>query len=291
MDAASGNNGNIFCTNCGYKLGLGDRFCPECGTLRPEPKPAQGFPPPPPPFQSTLSSQAGYGGVPAPPWPPERYAAAPTDTAADNKPELQFDVDYPDRSSRLLAILRLVLLIGPWFAADTRQFASSFSSLLILPHIIVLTILGIGLFFTTIFSWFAILIVGRYPRSLWDFARSFFRWSTNVEVFATGLRDRYPPFSGSVEYPVQFNLAYPPRLSRLLIFVKWLLAIPHFFILIFVGIAAYFAIIIGWIAVIFTGRFPEGLHGFITGWLRWSARVTVYVSLLTDAYPPFGMSK
>ena len=215
---------------------------------------------------------------------------AETDIAADNKPELQFDVERPERSSRLLALIRLVLLIAPWSFADTREFASSASWLLVLPHIVVLMFLSIGLFFTSIASWFAILILGRYPRSLWDFARWVTRWYANVEVFSYGLRDQYPPFSGSAEYPARFELAYPPRLSRLLIFVKWLLIIPHWFILIFVSIAAYVAIIIGWIAVILTGRFPEGLHGFVTGWLRWSLRALVYPMLLTDRYPPFTTS-
>jgi hypothetical protein len=222
------------------------------------------------------------------------YAAVP-DVAADNKPELHFDVERPERSNRLLALIRLVLLVVPWAVpfgdSDVAGQTSWLSSLLVLPHLIVLAFLGIGLFFTTIFSWFAILILGRYPRSLWDYARWVTRWGTNVQVFSAGLRDQYPPFSGSAEYPARFDFAYPPRLSRLLIFVKWLLIIPHWFVLIFVSIAAYVAMIIGWIAVILTGRFPEGLHRFVTGWLRWSLRATVYIGLMTDRYPPFSTSE
>ena len=89
------------------------------------------------------------------------------------------------------------------------------------------------------------------------------------------------------EYPVRLEVEYPERLSRLLIFVKWLLAIPHFIALTLLGIGAFVAAIIGWFAVLFTGRWPEGLFNYIVGVMRWGARVGAYIYLLTDRYPPF----
>jgi hypothetical protein len=89
-------------------------------------------------------------------------------------------------------------------------------------------------------------------------------------------------------YPVTFDVDYPERLSRWLIFVKWLLAFPHFIVLMLYGIAYYVTLIIAWFAILFTGRYPRGLFDFAVGLFRWSARVTAYAYLMRDEYPPFG---
>ena len=90
-------------------------------------------------------------------------------------------------------------------------------------------------------------------------------------------------------YPVKVHVEYPQKLSRLLIFVKGLLAIPHFFALLVLGICAYFVTIIAWFAILFTGRYPRGLFDFTSGLIRWQTRVSSYLYLLTDAYPPFSL--
>ena len=90
-------------------------------------------------------------------------------------------------------------------------------------------------------------------------------------------------------YPVRFDIEYPEQLSRWLIFVKWLLAIPHFIVLMFLYIAAFVAWFIAWLAVLFTGRFPRGLFDFIVGVVRWNYRVNAYTNLLRDDYPPFSL--
>lgn len=91
-------------------------------------------------------------------------------------------------------------------------------------------------------------------------------------------------------YPAQLEISYPSELNRWLPLVKWLLAIPHFIALFFVGIAAYFVLIYAWFAVLFTARWPRGAFDFVGGTLRWSFRVLVYYHLMTDAYPPFSMA-
>jgi len=73
--------------------------------------------------------------------------------------------------------------------------------------------------------------------------------------------------------------------------VKWLLAIPHYIVLFFLGIGAIVAIIIAWFAILFTGKYPRGLFDFVVGVLRWSNRVTGYAFVLvTDEYPPFTLA-
>src|SRR4051794_26731420 len=81
---------------------------------------------------------------------------------------------------------------------------------------------------------------------------------------------------------LQFDVLYPNRLSRLLIFVKWLLAIPHYFVLVLLAIASGVVLVIAWFAILITGRFPRSLFDFNLMVLQWGARVTGYVGLLTD---------
>jgi hypothetical protein len=97
------------------------------------------------------------------------------------------------------------------------------------------------------------------------------------------------PGSGppSAAYPVITEFDRQEEYSRLLPFVKWLLAIPHWFALTFIWIAAFFAIVASWFAVLFTGKYPQGIHRFVTGTYRWTTRVSAYTLLMTDRYPPF----
>jgi hypothetical protein len=93
----------------------------------------------------------------------------------------------------------------------------------------------------------------------------------------------------SPSYPAAFEISYPAELNRWLPLVKWLLAIPHFIALFFVGIAAFFALIYAFFVVLFTGEWPRGAFNFVVGTLRWFYRVIAYYHLMTDAYPPFSL--
>ena len=90
-------------------------------------------------------------------------------------------------------------------------------------------------------------------------------------------------------YPVQFDVEYPQKLSRLLIFVKWLLAIPHFIVLIGLAMAMYVVSFIVFFSILFTKKYPEGLFKFAVGVNRWSYNLSAYTGLLRDEYPPFSM--
>lgn len=92
---------------------------------------------------------------------------------------------------------------------------------------------------------------------------------------------------GGPGYPVRFDVEYPENLSRWLIFVKWLLAIPHFIILNALLAVVSVIIVIAFFAILFTKKYPKGLFDFAVGVLRWQANVTAYVGLMRDEYPPF----
>ena len=89
--------------------------------------------------------------------------------------------------------------------------------------------------------------------------------------------------------PVHLDLAYPERLSRLLIFVKWLFVIPSVIVYWIVSWIAGIVLFLAFFAILFTGRYPRSLFDFTTGAMRWSNRIGAYLLLLTDAYPPFRM--
>jgi hypothetical protein len=89
-------------------------------------------------------------------------------------------------------------------------------------------------------------------------------------------------------YPIRVDISYPEEgLSRWLIFVKWLLAIPHLIILYFLNIAFGVVTLIAAFAILFTTKYPEGLFKFAVGYRRWALNVNAYISLMRDEYPPF----
>jgi len=137
-----------------------------------------------------------------------------------------------------------------------------------------------------------ILIRRRYPRWWFDFALELNRFSTRVGAYLLLLTDGYP--STVEEQSVHLDLDYPDverDLNRWLPLIKWLLALPHLIILVFLYVAVVLVTVIAWFAILFTGRYPRGMFDFVVGVARWSLRVYAYAFLLlTDEYPPFALA-
>ena len=173
--------------------------------------------------------------------------------------------------------------------------------LLAIPHYIILAFLWIAFVIVWIIAFFAILFTGRFPKGLFDFNVGVLRWTWRVGFYsyqALGT-DKYPPFTlASVDdYPANLEVAYPERLSRGLVLVKWwLLAIPHYIVVAFFqgwggengspGLV-FFLAIFGAVVVLFTNKYPEGIFKLVVGMNRWAYRVAAYAASMTDRYPPF----
>jgi hypothetical protein len=91
----------------------------------------------------------------------------------------------------------------------------------------------------------------------------------------------------AADYPVHLEIQHQEEYSRFMPLVKWLLAIPHYLVLLVLGIGALFVIIASFFAVLFTGRFPDGMFNYLVGVHRWGLRVIAYTDLMVDPYPPF----
>ncbi len=194
----------------------------------------------------------------------EPMAAAP----ASGDP-VRFDVEYPDQLSRLLIFFK-------W--------------LLVIPHLIIIGVLGMVQYVITIVAFFTILFTKKYPEGLFNIAVGVMRWNANANAYMLLLRDEYPPFSWEPgEYPLSLEIDYPDELSRWAPLYKWLLIIPNLIALVIVAIVAYFLLFIAWFAILFTGKFPRGMFDFVVGTMRWGLRVNAYLYLMRDEYPPFSL--
>ena len=209
---------------------------------------------------------------------------------------VQLSVDYPDRPlNRLTSAFRIfvaipaVILLGsvsggtlltvPGYTGPAGSKGSMF----------VLSGAGGPLFLGPLFM---ILFRKKYPRWWFDWNLELQRFTNRVLIYALLMDDRYP--ATDQEQSVHVDFVYPDAardLNRLLPLVKWLLAVPHFLVLIFLWIAVLVVTFIAWVVILFTGRYPRAIFDFVEGVVRWEQRVIAYALLLvTDRYPPFTLA-
>ncbi len=199
------------------------------------------------------------------------------------------EIDYPDRElDRLTTLARLITVIPIAVVLGLVMNPSSDAGSGACSHHPVLAAGG----FVSAATALMLVFRQKYPRWWFDWNLALARFGMRVGAYLALLRDEYP--STDEEQAVHLDLPYPDAargLNRWLPLVKWLLAIPHYVALAFVGIAALVCVVAAWFAILFTGRYPRGLFAFVVGTFRWSLRVAAYAILLTtDRYPPFSLS-
>ena len=165
--------------------------------------------------------------------------------------------------------------------------------LLAIPHMIVAEVLQSVAGVLTFISFFTILFTKSIPDGIVNFQAMSLRYNWRTTSYFMYLRESYPAFEFEMTTedpgsdPAIYSLTPQGEYSRWLPLVKWLLLIPHFFVLIFLVLAQLVVMFIAFFAILFTGRWPEPMRAFVVGVNRWGWRVTTYFHLLTDTYPPF----
>jgi hypothetical protein len=202
---------------------------------------------------------------------------------------VSFSVDYPDRALdrtttffRIFTVIPIAIVLGAvaggaweWSYSNGASGAAA----------------GAGglLFFGPLLM---IVFRQKYPRWWFDWNLELQRFGSRVSAYLALMDDRYP--STDEHQSVHLEYSYPDvaeNLNRWLPLVKWLLAIPHYIVLIFLDIAAFVMAIVAWFAILFTGRYPRSVFDFIEGVFRWHNRVIGYaLTLVTDQYPPFRLA-
>ncbi|MCU1621182.1 MAG: hypothetical protein JWL79_27 [Frankiales bacterium] len=210
-----------------------------------------------------------------------------TPTTAPVAYPVHFTVDYPDRPlNRLTSALRIfaavpilaVLVVvsghGLGWSRGGQNAAAGAGGLLFLGPLLM------------------IVFRRKYPRWWFDWNLELQRFTSRVVVYLALMDDRYP--STDEQQAVHLDYVYPDAardLNRWAPLVKWLLVLPHFFVLFFLWVATFFVVVAAWFAILFTGRYPRRMFDFVEGVMRWDQRVIAYALVLTtDRYPPFSLA-
>ncbi|HIF35346.1 MAG TPA: DUF4389 domain-containing protein [Candidatus Thioglobus sp.] len=181
---------------------------------------------------------------------------------------VNLNIDYPEKSNKLTALIRLVLII---------------------PIVIILALISSYAEALSLAVALMILFREKYPKWWFDWNLALSKFWLRIAAYGLLIRDEYP--STEDDQAIQVEIPYPDvknDLNRWMPLVKWILAIPHLIALLFIFIAVVFCSVFAWFAILFTGKYPKVIFDFVEGFLRWSLRVNAYVFLLTtDEYPPF----
>jgi hypothetical protein len=181
---------------------------------------------------------------------------------------VNLNIDYPEKSNKLTALIRLVLII---------------------PIVIILALISSYAEALSLAVALMILFREKYPKWWFDWNLALSKFWLRIAAYGLLIRDEYP--STEDDQAIQVEIPYPDvknDLNRWMPLVKWILAIPHLIALLFIFIAVVLCSVFAWFAILFTGRYPKVIFDFVEGFLRWSLRVNAYVFLLTtDEYPPF----
>jgi hypothetical protein len=209
----------------------------------------------------------------------------------------RLEIDYPEKLDRLTTFFRLlwIIPIAVIFALISGAGETVTNTVILneAGEIVKTTRDTAGGLLSGLATATALMILfrQRYPRWWFDFSRELTRFGYRVGAYLFLLTDQYP--STVEEQAVHLEIDYPDvekDLNRWMPLVKWFLAIPHYVVLAFLAIGAWFAAVIAWFAILFTGQYPRGVFDYIVGVGRWGLRVNAYAFLLvTDRYPPFSL--
>jgi hypothetical protein len=210
----------------------------------------------------------------------ERMTVAVAGMSGPSSYPVRVEFDEQERINRLWGIPFIGLIVR---------------GLVLLPHLIIIAVMGWLVGLSILISWIPILLNGRPAGWMTSLYGGLYRWGIRVSAYWLMLTDTYPPFGLGGEHPVRVEIDADQRVNRLWgipflgLWIRSLILIPHFIVLWFVGIAVACAFLVSWIPVLLNGRMASWGYTILGGYTRWSSRVALYLLMLTDRYPPFAL--
>ena len=168
--------------------------------------------------------------------------------------------------------------------------------LLAIPHYVVLWVLGTVSTVVAIIGWLAVVLTGKLPAGIAGLQAMYLRYSAVVGAYAYFLATEYPAFDfdtspadpGGSQTSVSFSPALEGR-NRLTVLFRVITLIPAYIFAVVIGIVGMVCLVLGFFAVLFSGRWPAGLRTMVVGAQAVYLRFSAYGLLLTDEYPPFSI--
>ena len=189
---------------------------------------------------------------------------------------------------------RPYVLDSPYEVARWRPLVNWF---LVIPHTVIVAVLGYVALVVIFFYWWALLFTGRLNPGMYGFLAMLERYNVRAEAFLLGFSASYPPFSFKTgpdddnESPaVTLNLPTPQASTPRRNLFNWVLAIPHYVFMWILGIGAYVVLVLGWFAVLILGRWPRGMRDFLVRLNNYYYRVWAYIAMVETSYPKFSLN-
>jgi hypothetical protein len=205
---------------------------------------------------------------------------------------IDLEIDPPGRQNRWSVAFRLVLAVPALLLAAVILGSNASYYSYISPA----GSFGIGLLGAAAFlGWFFAVARGRMPRGLRDLIAYAISYGAQLWAYLLVLTDRYPSSDPLTavgplpirDDPVQLEADDDLRRSRLTVFFRLLLALPHLVWLSLWGITAMLAAIVNWVATLVAGTSPQFLHRFLAAYVRYQLHVAAFLYLIGNPFPGF----
>jgi hypothetical protein len=167
--------------------------------------------------------------------------------------------------------------------------------LLAIPHLLILYVLSLVSRVLWLVSFFTVLFTEQIPEGIFNFQVMVLRYQARVMTYVWFMREPYPAFEFPMDQrdaggdPAAVSVERPEKVNRWLPLVKWLLAIPHYIVLLVYGLGAFFVLIAAFFVVLFTGKFPLGMRDYLVKVSRYALHIQVYIQFMRDEYPSFSL--
>jgi hypothetical protein len=207
------------------------------------------------------------------------------------------EVDAPARQSRWTALFRLVLAVPALVLTATLGGGMAWTGVNALVTFgVAFLYAGSGVAGTAaLLAWFLALVRGRSSAGLRDLTAYAIGYAAQASGYLLLLTDRYPssdpvlaePYSALPEHPVRITVDDDLSQSRLTVFFRLLLALPHFIWLTLWALLVLLVALVAWLAALVTGRVPDGPQRFLAAFVRYAAHVTAFAYVLGRRFPGF----